>query len=192
MRRAAIAEQDAYLVARHRTFRHAADVVTDAWARFPEVVAVSLIGSAARPLWKEVPRFAAFRKAGIAVWHECKDVDLAVWIEDLSRLQALRRAAVAAMRDTPGLTVADHQVDVFLIEPGTDRYRGRLCYFSTCPKGHADCAAPGCGATPFLKQDAGFTPGPDLLAPSAFAMLYRRGQGRLRSALDLPALPPGG
>ena len=37
------------------------------------------------------------------------------------------------------------------------------------------------------KRIAGFVPRADFLAPAAHAMLYRRGAGRLRSALDLPA-----
>jgi hypothetical protein len=32
----------------------------------------------------------------------------------------------------------------------------------------------------------GFVPAPDLLASAEYATLYRRGAGRLRSALDLP------
>ena len=189
MRRAAIIEQERYLVARQQAFRRAADIVTDCWMPFRDIVAVALIGSVSRPLWREIPRFAAFRRAGIAVWHECKDVDLAVWIEGLSRLDEIRRAAVVALHDAVGLGVADHQVDTFLIEPGTDRYLGRLCHFATCPKGRVECAVTGCGATAFLRQHEAFVPDDDLLAPARFAMLYRRGEGRLRSALDLPALP---
>jgi len=82
--------------------------------------------------------------------------------------------------------VASHQVDIFLIEPGTDRYLGRLCDFNTCPKGKPACEVPGCGDTPFNKQIEGFEPAPDLLQPAQWATLYERGTGRLRSALDLP------
>ena len=32
----------------------------------------------ARPLWKEVPRFPTYRRAGIALWHECADLDIAI------------------------------------------------------------------------------------------------------------------
>lgn len=60
-------------------------------------------------------------------------------------------------------------------------------HFSTCPKHKPDCYVPGCGAVPFNKGVEGFTPHADLLASAAHAMLYRRGVGRLRSALDLPA-----
>ena len=86
------------------------------------------------------------------------------------------------------MSVVGHQMDVFLFEPETDRYLGRLCSFSQCPKGKRDCLVPGCGAIAFNKRIAEFTPRADLLAPAQSAMLYRRGAGRLRSALDLPTV----
>ncbi|MCK4355595.1 hypothetical protein KAW44_00775 [Candidatus Bipolaricaulota bacterium] len=52
--------------------------------------------------------------------------------------------------------VAHHQVEVFIMEPGTDSYLGRLCAFTRCPKDKLDCLVPGCGGTPFLKQMKGF------------------------------------
>ncbi|WFU14102.1 hypothetical protein QA643_23070 [Bradyrhizobium sp. CB3481] len=71
----------------------AADVVTDAWMTFPEIHAIAVIGSVAKALWKEVPRFSDFRRAGIEVWHECHDLDLALWIESQQCLGEVRRAA---------------------------------------------------------------------------------------------------
>ena len=178
------------MLRRRDAFRRAADVVTDALARFEEVEAVALIGSVARPLRREVPRFSEFRRARIEIWHECKDVDLAVWLSRLDRLADLRRARDTALRDAYaagiGPSVVGHQVEIFLIEPGSDRYLGRLCSFSTCPKGKMDCVVPGCGAVPFNKVVAGFRPYANLLAPAAHATLYRRGRGRLLSAVDLP------
>jgi hypothetical protein len=178
------------MVERQRQFRAAADVVTDAWTRFREVAAVAAIGSVAKPLWKEVPRFSEFRRARIEVWHECSDLDLALWLDSQERLGELRRAAALALREAfekgTGISVADHQLDVFLIEPGTDDYLGRLCKFSQCPKGKLDCLVPGCGEIAFNKRVADFTPHADLLAPAQGAMLYTRGVGRVRSALDLP------
>lgn len=192
MRRAQIEEQDRYQLERQRQFRIAADVVTDAWIKFAEVQAVAVIGSVARALWKEIPRFKEFRRERIEIWHECGDLDLALWIDSQERLGELRRAAVRALREAyesgRGISVASHQVDVFLFEPGSDRYLGRLCKFNQCPKDKPDCLTPGCGAVPFNKRVVGFAPSPDLLAPAAHATLYRRGAGRLRSALDLPTV----
>ncbi|MEQ8813468.1 MAG: hypothetical protein RIM96_00990 [Thalassobaculum sp.] len=192
MRRSKIEAQNRYLLAQQHQFRVAADVVADAFMVFPEVEAVAVIGSVAKRLWKEVPRFREFRRAGIEVWHECKDLDLAVWISSQDRLGDLRRTRDRALRDAfqgvQGLQVANHQVEVFLIEPGTDRYLGRLCNFNTCPKGKPDCHVPGCGTIPFNKRFEAFVPHADLLAAASYSTLYRRGEGRLRSALDLPAV----
>ena len=190
MRTSVIVEENRHMLGRQREFRIAADVVTEAWATFQEVVAIAVIGSVAKPLWKEVPRFREFRRADIEIWHECGDLDFALWLETQDRLQALRRAASHALRDAfesgAGISVANHQVDVFLFEPGSDRQLGRLCKFSQCPKGKIECMVPEWGAVPFNQVVEGFRPYADMLAPAAYSMLYRRGEGRLRSALNLP------
>lgn len=190
MKRAEIEEQNRYMLRLQHDFRRAADIVTGALMTFEEVEAIAVIGSVAKSLWKEVPRFREFRRAGIEVWHECKDLDLAVWISSQLRLDALRRARDSALRrgyeSGEGPSTANHQVEIFLIEPGTDKYLGRLCNFNACPKGKPECRVPGCGAVPFNKSVSGFAPHADLLASASYAMLYRRGMRRLRSALDLP------
>lgn len=192
MQRAEIEEQNRFLLERQRQFRIAADVVTDAWRAFPEVQAVAVIGSVAKALWKEIPRFKEFRRERIPVWHECADLDLALWIDSQQRLGELRREASRALslayKAGLGTSVVAHQLDIFLIEPGSDRYLGRLCSFSRCPKDKPPCAVPDCGAIPFNKRIEEFTPRADLLAPASYAMLYQRGMGRLRSALDLPGV----
>jgi hypothetical protein len=192
MRRSQIEDQNRYLIRQQRQFRMAADVVTQAWMAFPEVHAVAVIGSVAKRLWKEIPRFSAFRRARIEVWHECADLDLALWIDSQHRLGEIRRAGARALRTAyeagTGVSVADHQVDVFLFDPASDNYLGRLCKFSQCPKGKSDCLVPGCGAIPFNKVIPEFVPRADLLEPARHAMLYRRGAGRLSSALDLPSV----
>src|SRR6185437_2995974 len=191
VKRARIEEENRRMLRQQHDFRRAADIVTDALMVFEEVEAIAVIGSVAKSLWKEVPRFSEFRRAGIEVWHECKDLDLAVWISSQLRLGALRRARDVALRKAyesgKGPSTANHQVEIFLIEPGTDKYLGRLCNFNECPKGKVDCRVPGCGAVPFNKCVDGFVPHADLLASASYAMLYQRGAGRLRSALDLPA-----
>lgn len=192
MRRAEIDEQNRYMLLRQRQFRMAADVVADAFAAFEEVRAVAVIGSVAKPLWKEVPRFREFRRARIEVWHECKDLDLAVWLDSQDRLGMLRSALVRALKDAldagTGFSVAGNQVEVFLFEPDSDRYLGRLCRYSSCPKDKPDCHVSGCGTIPFNKRVEGFEVDPDILASAPRATLYIRGTGRLRSALDLPSV----
>ena len=183
-------EDNAFLLKAQQQFRRAADVVTEAWSTFPEVMTIAVIGSVARPLWKEVPRFAPYRRRGIPLWHECKDLDLALWLGDLTNLDALRRAKAAALRreheQQPDFCVADHQVDVFLFEPGTDAYLGRLCNFNRCPKGRPECTVPGCGTVPFMRQFADFSVWSDILADADNATLYTRDGGIQRSALTLP------
>jgi hypothetical protein len=192
LRRSKIDEENRFLLKQQRDFRIAADVVAKAWTPFEEVQAIAVIGSVAKALWKEVPRFTEFRRAGIEVWHECHDLDLALWLDSQRRLGDLRKAAAQALRRAfesgLGISVSDHQLDIFLFEPVTNLYLGRLCHFNACPKGHGDCATPGCGEIPFNKRFPNFEPRADLLAPAAHAMLYRRGEGQLRSALDLPSV----
>lgn len=190
MRRAEIEQQNRYMLQQQRQFRVAADVVTDAFAAFAEVRAVAVIGSVAKPLWKEVPRFSEFRRARIEIWHECKDLDLAVWLDSQDRLGELRLAMEqslkAAFKAGTGVSVAGHQVDVFLFEPNSDGYLGRLCHYNRCPKEKPDCFVAGCGTIPFNKHIDGFTPYADMLA--SMATLYVRDEGRLNSALDLPSV----
>jgi hypothetical protein len=181
-----IEEQDRLLLRRQEELRTAADFVAAAFARLPFVERVVLFGSVARPLQKEVPRFREFRRAGVALWHECKDVDLAVRLSDLSGLETLQKARGNALNDVFALAevgVAHHQVDVFLFEPGSDRYLGRLCRFGTCPKGKPECRAPGCGAALFLQQHEGFVFDPRSLAPERSRVLFDRG-----SSLGPPSL----
>lgn len=188
MRRSDIERENQSLLERQRNFRAAADRVTEAWMQFPDVRAIAVIGSVAKPLWKEVPRFREYRGKGIALWHECGDLDLAVWLDTLENLDALRRARDLALREMVerGATfgIVGHQVDTFLFEPGFDRYLGRLCSFNQCPKGKRDCLTPSCGAAPFNKRIDGFLPGDDLL--SGAVPLYERMSGRRRNAVDLP------
>lgn len=194
MRRAKIEQQNNYLLEQQRRFRVAADVVVDAWMAFPEVHAVAVIGSVAKALWKEVPRFSDFRREGIEVWHECRDLDLALWIESQQHLREIQRTANRALSKAfesgADTSVVNHQLDIFMFDPANDAYLGRLCSFNQCPKGKRDCLVPGCGAIAFNKVIDGFVPSSDLLAPAQHAMLYRRGAGRLRSALELPVPGP--
>jgi hypothetical protein len=185
-----IAAQDRQMLIRQAQFRLAADAVTAALSGIPEVAAVALIGSVARPLWREVPRFQPFRDWDVPVWHECKDVDLAVWLDRLDRLQTLNRARSMALHQLfkeKQIGVAHHQVEIFILQGEVNVYRGRLCPFSQCPKGKRECLVPGCGREPFLQQHAGFTFWPDALAPDRIMHLYDRRRGILRCASEISA-----
>ncbi len=173
-----IGEENLLMKRRQREFRLAAECIAGEFGRLPEVLKVVLFGSVAVPLKKEVPRFRKFRRAGVAIWHECKDVDLAVWISGLDRLKQLQNARSKALNELFAATeigVAHHQVEVFLMEPRTDRYLGRLCWYGVCPKGKRDCNVPGCGSAKLLKQDAGFKWRASALAPGRTVTLFERG-----------------
>ena len=184
---AGIEEQNQDLLRRYREFRIAADAVTTAWRAHSHVLAIALIGSVARDPWKEVPRFSPYRLARVELWHECKDLDLAIWLSNLSDLNALRRRSAAALRklmERARIGVAAHQVDVFILEPETDRYLGRLCGFNACPKGKRECLVPGCGDVPFLRQHEDFAWSPDTLAPGRAVRLFDRASGTVAKAAD--------
>ena len=182
-----IHQEDRLLLRRQEGFRAAADYVTSAFAQLPGVERVVLIGSVAQPLRREVPRFREFRRARVELWHECKDVDLAVWVQDPSQLENLRKAlgrAVNTLFAETKIGVAHHQVDVFLLEPGTGRYLGRLCAFGKCPNGKPECQVPGCGTLPFLKQHEGFVFEPQALDPARSVVLFDRAGGGGPPPLD--------
>lgn len=151
-----IDQQNRFLLRQQRHFRVAAVCVADAFAAFTWVEKVAVIGSVALPLKQEVPRFYRYRRAHVKLWHECRDVDLAVWVRTLGDLNLLRKAKSRALNDLHAATnsaigTAHHQVDVHMIEDGTDRYLGRLCDFSVCPKGKPECLVKDCGVHPFLQ-----------------------------------------
>jgi hypothetical protein len=169
------------MLLRRDCLRRFAELFAGIAAQLEFVTRIVLFGSVAAPLKKEVPRFSRLRRARIAVWHECKDVDLAIWVTDLGRLRELKRAIslavnqwqlIATEEHLPG--IPHHQVDVFLLEPGTGRYRGNLCIFGQCPKGKPECEIPGCGAQPFLQlyENFRFDPSAPIRPPAV--VLYDR------------------
>ena len=174
---AQIEEQNKILMRLKENFRVAGNVVAEAFSQLPAVEKVVLFGSVAVPLRKEVPRFRKFRRYRIALWHECADVDLAVWMNDLTVLRNLQRARSRALNELyqqRQIGVAHHQVDVFIMAQETNNYLGRLCAFTKCPRGKPDCLALGCGDVPFLKQQTGFVFSPDVLAEGSAVTLWKR------------------
>lgn len=71
-------------------------------------------------------------------------------------MQKARSQALNELLATRNFSVAHHQVDVFRMEPGTNRYLGRLCCFNQCPKGKPECRVMGCGKSLFLRRHEGF------------------------------------
>jgi len=172
-----IREQRDLLERGRRQFRRAAERVAAALAEAREVRRIVLFGSVAAPPLDEVPRFREYRRAGVVLPHECKDVDLAVWLDDLSNLAELRkRASRALVRlfEEENIGVAQNQVDVFLLEPRTNRYLGRLCHFNRCPKEKRECLVRDCGRVSFLRQIEGFSLRSEAIDPTQSVLLYDR------------------
>jgi hypothetical protein len=188
--KAVIAAEERGLLERQRAFRFAADRVTAALARCRDVEAIALIGSVARPLRREVPRFAPYKQLRLPIAHECKDVDLAAWVSRVDGLDELRRArgrAINKIVAERGHGPAVHEIEVFLLEPSTNRYLGRLCFFRKCPAGKRDCLVARCGQHQFLKQHDGFSFWPQATAEAATVRLYDRiNGGIIAQAVDLP------
>ena len=118
MRKAAIDEENRRQIARQREFRIAADWIAEEWSQFTEIVSIAITGSVAKPLWKEVPRFASFRARGIELWHEfgqcpkgkrdclivgCGTIPFNKVIEDFSPDEDLLGSAVVLYRRGSGI-----------------------------------------------------------------------------------------
>ncbi len=176
-----IAQENAAMLKRRESFRRVAELAATGFGKLPFVRKVVLFGSVAAPPKKEVSRFRRLRRARAEIYHECKDADLAVWLDDLTRLRALKRVvsdatnvfnqSICHQEMLPG--VAHHQVDVFIFDAETDYYRGRLCSFGQCPKGKPECAVPGCGAQPFLQLYQNFEINPGVFVKQPRVVLYQ-------------------
>jgi hypothetical protein len=172
----AVEGHDRAMLRRQEQFRLAAEYVAGGFAAVPGVSKVVLFGSVARSLEREAPRYRPLRGTSLRAFHECRDVDLAVWLSDLTQLRALQRARSDALKrllEEHNVGVAHHQLDVFILEPGTDRLLGWLCHFTACPKeGKSECLAPGCGSTALLRQFEGFVFDPTAVDPGRSTVLY--------------------
>ncbi len=97
-----VTEENDRMLRQQRNFRLAADYVAEALAEFDAVTKIVLFGSVASPLEKEIPRFRKFERAGQPLDHECKDVDLAVWLGDLTKPSLFAKGARTGSRCSAG------------------------------------------------------------------------------------------
>jgi len=164
-------DDDLYTLRRDEDFRLAARYVAEAFARVPTVRRVALFGSVASPPTLESGRW---RRGYL---REPKDVDLAVWLDDVVALDGLRKLSAQALNrlwHAKETGVAHHQVDIFLLDP-SDHYLGRLCHFNQCPKHKPQCRAQDCGKLPFLQQHDEFVfDSAESLHPRRIQVLYER------------------
>jgi hypothetical protein len=183
----AAAERATRLLRRLEGLRAAANAVAAAFALLPAIERVALFGFVARPFERQIRLLAEPRLATTALWHECEGVELAAWVGDTADLKALHDARCTALDSVFAATrfpLARRHVDVFLLEPGTDRCLGRLCRFRTCPKGKPECRAPGCGAVRFLRRHTGFALDPRSLDPARSTLLFDRASAFGPPSLD--------
>jgi len=134
-----------------------------------------LFGSVAVPL-----ESAAARREGFAVWHECQDVDLAVWasaLDDLQPLDTARNQGLELLAEQRQVGVAHRQLDIVLLEPDSERYLGHLCPYDECPKGQRECETPGCGKVRFLRQGVDFHLDRKAFASDRSIVLFQRRTG---------------
>jgi hypothetical protein len=128
-------------------------------------------------------RSGEFHRHRIKTLHECAALDLAVWTTGSAGFLDLRGAltgGLSPIQDTPYGSVAQHDVDLYLLDAADGSYRGRLCDFGQCPKkGKRECLAPGCGAQPFLRQFAGWSFNPERFARDPKVTLFDRASGFL-------------
>jgi hypothetical protein len=178
-----IDEQNSLLLRGQRLFRWAAQSIAIAASELTVVRKVAAFGAAALPLDMEVPRFRQYRRHSIEVFHECADLDLAIWLNGFEDLRSLKTAISRGLRvvqNTPYGGVASHQVDVHLFDASSGEYRGRLCVFGQCPKPKKrECLVPGCGAQPFLRQYAGYRFNPGRFDGEPKVILFDRETGFL-------------
>lgn len=160
-----------YRLRRQQQFLAAAEYVASAFAGIPSVRRVALFGSVATGKSGTGPRSGGRRR-----FREFKDVDLAVWMDDVLALDQLRiarsRALVRLCAETD-IGVAHHQVDVFILDLN-GKYLGRLCRFNCCPKGKPECEVKDCGKVLFLQQHEGFRFAADALTSGRIKVLYER------------------
>lgn len=170
-----IEEYNGWMLKRQENFRIAANYIGETARQINGVERMAIIGSVASPLELEYPRWRSFRQAGTRVYHECSDLDLAAWVSDLECLRALQKARAQGLNlvnSERGITFAHHQVDVFIFEPGTDKYLGRLCTFTSCPKDKDECMVPRCGKVKLLRQFRAFKFRPEALQPHKTMLLF--------------------
>ena len=86
-------------------------------------------------------------------------------------MQKASSRALKQLFEERNIGIAHHQVDVFILEPGSDRYLGRLCSYNQCPKGKPECRVPGCGSTPLLRQHEDFKLSASTLLPDRSVIL---------------------
>ncbi|MFN0075021.1 MAG: hypothetical protein ACKVY0_00970 [Prosthecobacter sp.] len=162
-----IYDEDRRMLRHQEDFRRAARLLSKNLEAMPEVTKVVLFGSTALPLWKEVPRFSRLRSRRIKIYHECSNIDLAIWVTTTARANDIRKLAPAVVNEQVDnddhLSVAHHHYSMHLIDHRSANYLGMVCHYNQCPKRKEPCRVPGCGAQKFVRILPGFKLKPERL-----------------------------
>ncbi len=173
-----IHDQDRAMLLRQGQFRMAAKLLAGNLAEMAEVRKVVLFGSTALPLWKEVPRFSRLKHRRIKVYHECNNIDLAVWVTSPAGASHMRKAASSTVNDLVAsgihFNLAHHHFSIHLVDHASNRYLGMVCHYSQCPKHKPECQVPGCGADKFVQILPWFKFKPERLNSHNSLVLFER------------------
>ena len=176
--RGEIAKEDLSMLRRQDQFRKAARLLTTKLAEMSAVKKVVLFGSVALPLWKEVPPHARLHARRIKVFHECRNIDLAVWVSTPSIADTIRRAHSSVVKELLDnevhFGIAHHFFSTHLIDDVTGKYHGMVCHFGQCPKRKVECQVPGCGEHQFVRVLPGFRLKPERLHMLNSQVLFER------------------
>lgn len=173
-----IHEEDRRMLRRQMDFRNAARAVAGHLAAMPEVRQVRLFGSVALPLWKEVPCHPRLRQRNIRVFHECVNIDLAVWVTSPAIAERMRKVGSQVVNDLNAqdinLHIAHYIFSIHLVDQTRGRDLGMVCHFNQCPKHKSECQVPGCGAHRFVQILPGFQLKPRRLNEFNSQILFQR------------------
>jgi hypothetical protein len=177
--RGEIAREDLCMLRRQDQFRKAARLLTKKLADMPPVRKVVLFGSVALPLWKEVPMHSRMHSRRIKIFHECENIDLAVWVSTPSIAATIRRAHSAVVNELLDnevhFEIAHHFFSTHLIDDLTGKYHGMVCHYGQCPKRQKEvCRVPGCGEHKFVRVLPGFRLKPERLHTHNSQVLFER------------------
>lgn len=158
----------------------------------PEVCEVRLFGSVALPLWKEVSCHSRLRRRGISVYHQCNNIDMAVWVTSPEGANRMRKTCSQVVQELNEreihLSIAHHTFCLHLVDASEHRYLGMVCHYSQCPKHKPACAVPGCGAHKFVQILPWFRLKPERLDAFNSQILFRReGFGEGAADANMPA-----
>lgn len=186
-----LAEEDERAIARQKMFRSIADLTARAWADIQGVEAVGATGGLVKKLWREMPYWRRRGEPSLASLHT---LDMAVWVSSTHCIPRLRRTFAKVLQDATARGVphgmADHFLSAVVYDAQTQAYLGFACTYSTCPKGKPGCEVPGCGAVRLLRQFHDYDHSDAEADRLRAHILFRRGQGIVARAVDLPDSEP--